>query len=187
MNGEFLEALQQIAKEKDIPLETLVETVESALATAYKRNFATGSEIHGEIRVRIDSSKSANTPFKIFCEKLVVNEVENDYEQIALTDAREFNRDVMVGETVEIPIHPGNFGRIAAQTVTVLASVIVAAGLFLLAFVSFAVAFYFWLASFTPPASVGACGPRRYRARVRRHWQAAQSHTCRRVGNRRLD
>jgi transcription termination/antitermination protein NusA len=116
MNGEFLEALQQIAKEKDIPLETLVETVESALATAYKRNFATGAEIHGEIRVRIDSSKAANTPFKIFCEKLVVDQVENDYEQISLTEAREFNPDVMAGEVVEIPIHPGNFGRIAAQT-----------------------------------------------------------------------
>ena len=38
MSGEFLEALQQIAKEKDIPLDTLIETVESALATAYKKN-----------------------------------------------------------------------------------------------------------------------------------------------------
>jgi transcription termination/antitermination protein NusA len=116
MNGEFLEALQQIAKEKDIPLETLVETVESALATAYKRNFATGAEIHGEIRVRIDSSKSANTPFKIFCEKLVVDSVENDYEQISVVEAREHNPDVMAGEVIEIPINPGNFGRIAAQT-----------------------------------------------------------------------
>ena len=95
MNGEFLEALQQIAKEKDIPLETLVETVESALATAYKRNFATGAEIHGEIRVRIDSSKSANTPFKVFCEKLVAEEVENDYEQISLAEARLVSPDIM--------------------------------------------------------------------------------------------
>src|SRR5579872_2256963 len=39
ISGEFIEALQQIAKEKDIPLDTLIETVESALATAYKRNF----------------------------------------------------------------------------------------------------------------------------------------------------
>lgn len=116
MNGEFLEALQQIAKEKDIPLETLVETVESALATAYKRNFATGAEINGEIRVRIDSSKSASTPFKIFCEKLVVEEVENDYEQISLEEAREINGDTLAGEIIEIPINPGNFGRIAAQT-----------------------------------------------------------------------
>ena len=54
MNGEFLEALQQIAKEKDIPLETLIETVESALATAYKRNNAA----NGEIKVRIDSNKA---------------------------------------------------------------------------------------------------------------------------------
>ena len=71
MNGEFIDALQQIAKEKDIPLDTLIETVESALATAYKRNH----EINGEIQVRIDSSKAAAAPFKVFCEKLVVEEV----------------------------------------------------------------------------------------------------------------
>jgi N utilization substance protein A len=112
MNGEFLEALQQIAKEKDIPLDTLIETVESALATAYKKNNTTS----GEIKVRIDSNRAAANPFKVYCEKLVVDEVTNDYVEIALSEARRFNPDVLVGETIALDIPQGNFGRIAAQT-----------------------------------------------------------------------
>lgn len=112
MNGEFIEALQQIAKEKDIPLETLIETVESALATAYKRNNPSNSEI----KVRIDSTRSAANPFKVYCEKLVVDVVENDHEQISLTEARHHNPDIMVGETLALDVPTGSFGRIAAQT-----------------------------------------------------------------------
>lgn len=112
MNGEFLEALQQIAKEKDIPLETLIETVESALATAYKKN----SNNPGDIKVTIDSSRAASTPFKVYCEKTVVEEVENDYFEVALEDARRINPDIMVGETISYDVKMGDFGRIAAQT-----------------------------------------------------------------------
>jgi N utilization substance protein A len=112
MNGEFIELLQQIAKEKDIPLETLIETVESALATAYKRNYATT----GEIKVRIDSNKAAAAPFKVYCEKIVVEEIENEALEILLDEARQHNPDVLVGETMTFDVNQGNFGRIAAQT-----------------------------------------------------------------------
>jgi N utilization substance protein A len=112
MNGEFLEALQQIAKEKDIPLDVLIETVESALATAYKKNNTTS----GEIKVHIDASRSAATPFRVYCEKVVVEEVTNDYSEVSLAEARALNPDVIVGETIalDVPLH--DFGRIAAQT-----------------------------------------------------------------------
>jgi N utilization substance protein A len=112
MNGEFIEALQQIAKEKDIPLDTLIETVESALATAYKRN----NPSNGEIKVRIDSNRSAANPFKVYCEKLVVDVVENDHEQISLAEARTYNADILVGEILTMDVPTGSFGRIAAQT-----------------------------------------------------------------------
>src|SRR5690242_14301362 len=81
MNGEFIEALQQIAKEKDIPLETLIETVESALATAYQKNFPANTRII----VRIDANKSASSPFRVFCEKTIVEEVTNDALEISLS------------------------------------------------------------------------------------------------------
>ena len=111
-NGEFLEALQLIAKEKDIPLDTLIETVESALATAYKRNYP----INGEIKVQIDSTRGATNPFRVFYEKTVVEEVEDDFEQMTLEEARKHNPDALVGEIVSINVEMANFGRIAAQT-----------------------------------------------------------------------
>ena len=111
-NSEFLEALQLIAKEKDIPLDTLIETVESALATAYKRNYP----INGEIKVQIDSTRGAVNPFRVFYEKTVVEEVEDDFEQMTLAEARKHNPDALIGEMVVVDVEMANFGRIAAQT-----------------------------------------------------------------------
>lgn len=112
MNGEFLEALQAIAKEKDIPLDTLIETVESALATAYKRN----TLMTGEVKVQIDPQRGSTQPFSVFVEKTVVEEVENEQDEISLEDARKLDKEALVGEPLRIPVPLGSFGRIAAQT-----------------------------------------------------------------------
>jgi N utilization substance protein A len=112
MNGEFIEALQQIAKEKDIPLETLIETVESALATAYQKNFPANTRII----VHIDANKTASSPFRVYCEKTIVEEVTNEALEISLEEARRANPDALLGETVSFDVETGNFGRIAAQT-----------------------------------------------------------------------
>ncbi len=109
MNQDFLEALRQIEKEKDIPLEVLLTTIESALETAYKKNYAAT----GDVRVRVTSSKSG---FKVYCQKDVVEHVENDHTEINFTDARKYDPDAVVGSSVEIEVTPENFGRIAAQT-----------------------------------------------------------------------
>ena len=109
MNADFLDALRQIEKEKDIPLEVLLSTIESALETAYKKNYAA----QGDIRVRVSSSKNG---FHVFCEKDVVDTVLNSHTEITLAEAREVVPDVSVGESVEIEVTPENFGRIAAQT-----------------------------------------------------------------------
>jgi N utilization substance protein A len=109
MNQDFLDALRQIEKEKEIPLEVLLTTIESALETAYKKNYAAT----GDIRVRVTSSK---TGFKVYCQKDVVEEVKNDHTEISVADARRYNPDAVVGSSIEIEVTPENFGRIAAQT-----------------------------------------------------------------------
>jgi len=109
MNGDFIEALRAIEKEKDIPLEVLIETVESALVTAYKKNFAA----IGDVTVRVQSSK---TGFRVFCEKMVVEEVTNTHAEIDLNEARDIDPDVTVGDFIELEVTPEDFGRIAAQT-----------------------------------------------------------------------
>ena len=109
MNGDFIEALRAIEKEKDIPLEVLIETVESALVTAYKKNFAA----IGDVKVRVQSSK---TGFRVFCEKAVVDQATNAHAEIELSEAREIDPDVAIGDFIEIEVTPEDFGRIAAQT-----------------------------------------------------------------------
>ncbi len=112
MNGEFLEALEQIARDRDISLETLVETVESALVTAYKKNYSA----EGEIRVVIDTKRGSASPFRVTRERVVAEEVKNSQTQISLEEALKINPAAAIGEMVETPIDTMTFGRIAAQT-----------------------------------------------------------------------
>ncbi len=109
MNADFLDALRQIEKEKEIPLEVLLSTIESALETAYKKNYAAT----GDVRVRVSSSKGG---FQVYCEKDVVEEVENEHTEITVKEAREYDPEVKAGDIIEIEVTPENFGRIAAQT-----------------------------------------------------------------------
>jgi N utilization substance protein A len=109
MNADFLDALRQIEREKEIPLEVLLSAIESALETAYKKNYATT----GDIRVRVSSSKGG---FQVYCEKDIVETVENEHTDITLEEARQYDPDVQVGDSIEIEVTPENFGRIAAQT-----------------------------------------------------------------------
>jgi N utilization substance protein A len=94
MNGEFIDALQQIAKEKDIPLDPA----------------------NTEIKVCIDAHKAAATPYRVYCERIVVEGPTEDPAEISLEDARKTDPEKMVGELVEEPVPHENFGRIAAQT-----------------------------------------------------------------------
>jgi len=109
MNGNLLDALQQIAREKDIPVEVLVETIEAALVTAYKKHFG----VSGHIRVDLDWSGPG---FHVFALKEVVEEVLNPHTEVRLDVARRFRPEARLGEVLEVEVTPENFGRIAAQT-----------------------------------------------------------------------
>jgi len=101
VNEEFLDALHQLEKEKEIPTELLMETIEQALVHAYKKHYATADEV----RVRVDVSRSG---FKVFCQKTVVEEeeVENPHEQIVLAEARAHKPDAVVGDIIEFEVTP---------------------------------------------------------------------------------
>ena len=109
MNADFLDALRQIEKEKDIPLEVLLETIESALVTAYKKNYATSADVV----VRVAATKSG---FRVFCQKDVVEQVENAHAEMTVDEARKHDPEAQTGSQIEIEVTPENFGRIAAQT-----------------------------------------------------------------------
>jgi len=109
MNADFLDALRQIEKEKDIPMETLIETIESAIASAYKKAFSEAAEI----RLRPDPNKKS---LRLCCEKQVVETVENPHREMSIAEARRRNPATTVGDTVDVDLTADGFGRIAAQT-----------------------------------------------------------------------
>ena len=109
MNGEFLQALEQIAKEKGISKEFLFDAIDVALVSAFKKNFGTSQNV----KVSIDRDTGE---VDVYALKTVSEEVENDLLQISLPDAKAKNRNYELGDVIDVKVTPRNFGRIAAQT-----------------------------------------------------------------------
>lgn len=106
---ELITAMEELEKERRIKKEYLLESLETALVTAYKRNFESAENV----KVVID----ANTgDIRVFSLKQVVEEVQDETLEISLEDARKEEKDANLGDTIEIEIIPRDFGRIAAQT-----------------------------------------------------------------------
>lgn len=100
--------LNQIAIERDIPLDQLQQELEEALAAAYKKYVGAA----GEVSVKIDPRKG----FDANVEKEVVGVVTEPSFQLSLVEARKRNPDAQIGDFVPVKIDPNLFGRIAAQT-----------------------------------------------------------------------
>lgn len=101
--------LTELEKERGIPKEVLLEAIESALKTAYKKNFGAVQNVFVEMD-RITGE------FKVYAQKEVVEDLEDDRTQITLDNARAINSEIEIGGEVDIEVTPANFGRIAAQT-----------------------------------------------------------------------
>ena len=109
MNAEFFEALDLIEKEKGIPKEYMLEKVEAALVSAYKRD----KDGNANVRVDIDQVKKT---VRLFQQLEVVETVENPITQISLDDAREINKRMKLGAVCEVEIKTKNLRRLAALT-----------------------------------------------------------------------
>jgi len=108
MNTEFLQAVQEIEKQKGIPAEVLLEATEQALLSAYKKNYG----INQNARVHIDR---VTGEVKVYVLKTVVEEVTDPRLEVRVEEAREKDPRLNVGDVLEIEVTPRNFGRIAAQ------------------------------------------------------------------------
>jgi len=109
MNTEFLTALKDLEKEKGIAADILLEAIEAALLSAYRRNFGSLQNA----RVVIDRE---NGDFKVYAQHTVVEEVTDPRQEISLEEARRIDPRYEPGDIVEKEVTPRNFGRIAAQT-----------------------------------------------------------------------
>ncbi|MEW6723696.1 MAG: transcription termination factor NusA [Bacillota bacterium] len=108
MNAEFLQAIEELEKRRGISKEVLLDAIEQALISAYKRNFHAAQNA----RVTIDRETGA---VRVLSQKEAVEKVEDDRLQISLEAAREIDPSYQLGDIVEIEVTPRNFGRIAAQ------------------------------------------------------------------------
>jgi len=109
MKSEFYAAVSQISSERGITAEEILEKVEQALISAYKRRFGASQNVS----VRIDPNTGEA---KVYAEKRVVAEVEDPREEIILAEARRLVPNIAVGQVISIETTPRDFGRIAAQT-----------------------------------------------------------------------
>ena len=110
MNSDFLEALADIEKEKGIDKEILLEAIEAALISAYKRNYGGSAN---NVRVQIDR---VSGEVRVFSRKSVVEEVVDENTQISLAEAKKIDPRYELDDVVESEVTPKEFGRIAAQT-----------------------------------------------------------------------
>ena len=108
-NKELILALEDLEKEKGINKDYVLDAIETALVTAYKRNF----DSLENVKVIMDRQTGAT---HIYSVKQIVEKVENPEIEISLKDAQKINPDLTLEDTVDIEIVPRNFGRIAAQT-----------------------------------------------------------------------
>ncbi len=109
MKSDLYTAIAQIAAERGIPREAVMESVQQALRTVYKKT--TGSDEDIEIEIDVNTGK-----IRIFAPKRVVETVQDPTSEISVEEARKIDPRAIVGDIVRIERQPTNFGRIAAQT-----------------------------------------------------------------------
>ncbi|WP_347490860.1 transcription termination factor NusA [Desulfoscipio sp. XC116] len=109
MNTEFLEALRDLEREKGISANVLLEAIEAALLSAYKRNF--GSLQNAKVLLDRETGDC-----KVYAQRNVVEEVSDPRLEISLGEARALDPLYNLDDVVETEVTPRNFGRIAAQT-----------------------------------------------------------------------
>lgn len=125
---EFIKALDNIILEKGISKDVVYDAMELALATAYKKNF--GSKTN--VKVKIDRNTG---DIRVLSYYVVVDDYDDGVDsvdeegndihippeinpdaQILLEEAREIDPTIEIGETIEKEVTPKDFGRVAAST-----------------------------------------------------------------------
>ena len=112
LNAEFMRALNEIAEQKGIDKEIVLEALEAGLVSAYKKNYNTANE-----NFKVDLNKKTGA-IKVYIQKDVVateDEIEDDMLQIVVEEAKEIDPSIEVGDVLNIEDTPREFGRIAAQ------------------------------------------------------------------------
>ncbi len=110
MKSDFLIALTQLAAERHLPKEQVLQAIEVALASAFKKD----SLVIGQnISVKLNPNSGE---VNVYATKTVVDELEDDKREVLLKDAQKVKKDIVLGDELAIEALPHQVSRIAAQT-----------------------------------------------------------------------
>ncbi len=109
INKDFFLALEELEQQKKINKEQFIETLETALTSAYKK-------MYGEAKNALVKLTPEKNTIKIYSYKRVVENVEDEDKEISLEDARKVKKSYQIGDSVVEEESTKDFGRIAAQT-----------------------------------------------------------------------
>jgi N utilization substance protein A len=109
MKSEFMVAITQLAAEKNLPRDTVLATVEQAIASVYKKDLFPTNE---NVTARIDQN---NGMVRIYVRKVVAEAVNDPHCEMTLAEAKKIKKDAVIGDFFEIESTSPIAGRIAAQ------------------------------------------------------------------------
>ena len=111
MKTEFALAFNEITERFGLPKETVMEALEAAMISAYRRSVNASSAQLIEVKILAETGE-----VEVYAEKEVVDDVQNPLTEVALDEAREVEPEAEPGDMVLVDSTPDDFGRVAAQT-----------------------------------------------------------------------
>jgi N utilization substance protein A len=109
MKTELRAAITQLSAERNLPKEVVLAALESALASAYKKDT---SSLEQDVLVKVDPNAGE---INFYIQKVIVESVANPNREISIDEARKLRATAQVGDVINIECTPRNIGRIAAQ------------------------------------------------------------------------
>ncbi len=111
MKSEFALAFNEVVEDRQLSREVILEALESAMVSAYRRAVNASNAQYVEAKVDMDTGE-----VKIFAEKEVVEDVQQDLTEVLLSEAKKVDPEAEIGDMVVVESTPDDFGRVAAQT-----------------------------------------------------------------------
>ncbi len=111
MKNEFVLAFNEVLEEKGLPKEVVLEALEAAMVSAYRRAVNASNAQHVEAKIDPETGKVT-----VFAEKEIVDAVQDDRTEVTLEVAKTIDEAAELGGMVVVESTPKDFGRVAAQT-----------------------------------------------------------------------
>jgi len=109
MKTELRAAITQLSAERNLPKEVVLAALESALASAYKKNI---SALEQDVLVKVDTESGE---INFYIQKVIIESVANPNREISINEARKLRATAQLGDVINIECTPKNIGRIAVQ------------------------------------------------------------------------